>query len=509
MEGSKRKRAFAQRLCKFLKVPSQRRSSSSTKNRTRSYSPLLALSSTNGITGQRPLKGFSYEHIAPQLPPGFDSHRLSNSSPKTRYVEPRQKRRQLMKVARRHLKNMPSALFKALFSRRVKPVDDLRFSKIVSNTCLAQFFRPLQDPREGARFSKDGDKEMVILDLSPQGGLNPFDGLYMPASKAYFARVSGNEYHIRAIALDEQLFGPWSPQPTWQLAKYFVLMGSHYRLLLMDHPATHYPGEIISKVTCNILPQGHLLYRLLRPFSKTERASAPTRMLASRREEMFTAFPIPCTDVQRLTAISFEGVPESYSYLPYRFGYVPKTASHYRSFLEDWFRHIHELVRRVVALIPADDPYVAAWADHIAPLLPGFPTAEQITEKGALARTVAAYLLSVSVRPSADRFSYTAIPLNEMPMRLRVPPPSLKIPKTVSLGKMVSREDYYRHQLCHAWLSQDTAQTGIKHIDFGFRNPALQEAASDFRQGMKALDRKWVGSQFPCSTQIKMTFEYF
>lgn len=51
----------------------------------------------------------------------------------------------------------------------------------------------------------------------------------------------------------------------WWLSRYFVLQGAIHRINLIDHVKVHFPSDAINAISKTVLPQWHLIHKLLMP----------------------------------------------------------------------------------------------------------------------------------------------------------------------------------------------------------------------------------------------------
>jgi hypothetical protein len=140
--------------------------------------------------------------------------------------------------------------------------------------------------------------------------------------------------------------------------------------------------------------------------------------------------------------------------------------------------------------------------------VPGFPTGEEVMKGDTLARVVATYICSVSVFHSGDHFSYAAIPPAAIPWRLRLPPPSIRVPDRIDPDQLVSPEDHFRHLLCHAMFFVPVVRRSLDEVRYEFSDPAARAAVEGLRTRLARLDAKWSGSGFPTSKQAACSVHY-
>lgn len=414
------------------------------------------------------------------------------------------------------LRLTPPFALRSLNGPRLLPVDDAELAAMLSRTSLAQFIRlGVSEPDRrsfGERIREDGS-EYATADFSFAPREHALPGVHV-AGTVTLLRREGGAYHLVAIRVDDRVFGP-GDGVAWQLARFFVLQGAHTRLVLVTHPSLHFPADVINAVTRSVLPPGHLLHRLLLPHTMftlgLNKAVIHHRrsVLLNCQQEIYAPLAYDAKGIIELVAAGRNGVAGSPSYEPYRFGgelfgnHVP-----YGQFREDWFDVYLEFAGEALRALPADDPHVVAWADHIHRWVPGFPGGAAVLHGDTLARAVATYICSVSVFHSGDHHSYGAIPPAAIPWRLRVHPPSRQVPERVELDDLVTPEDHFRHLLCHAMFFVPVVRRSLDEVLYEFSERSAVRAAAGLRAAARQLDDKWRGSGFPTSVEIACSVQY-
>ena len=88
---------------------------------------------------------------------------------------------------------------------------------------------------------------------------------------------------------------------------------------------------------------------------------------------------------------------------------------------------------------------------------------------------------------AADHETLHNMPTDEIPFRLRVPPPSRDMPP-YALNQLNNRWDIF-----HAWLTdtlfyQPHNKSWLKDVDYGFTEPELQRLNERFRGDLRATE---------------------
>lgn len=435
------------------------------------------------------------------------------------HIDRKDKHDHLRKNATRYLGQVvrltPRFAARALGGPRLLTLDDSALANALTNTSLGQFVTA--DPSE-AELSLFGDRVLpqakhAIVDLSFVPAEHALPGVHV-AGSIVLLRREANEYRLVAIRIGDRVFGP-SDGAAWQLARYFVIQGAHTRLVLVAHPSLHFPADSINAITRSVLPANHILYRLLEPHTVftlgLNKAVIHHRrsVLLNCQQEIYTPLAYDAKGIIELAAAGRNGVPGSLRYTPYRFG-NERFGDHvvYGRYRNEWYEVYHRFASELLRRLPARDPHVVAWADHIHRWVPGFPSGAEIMQADTLARTVATYICSVSVFHSGDHFSYAAIPPAAIPWRLRAPPPSIRVPDRIDPNQLVTPEDHFRHLLCHSMFFIPVVRRSLAEVRYGFSEPTSRAAVEGLRSEMAALDAKWQGSGFPTSKQAACSVHY-
>ena len=232
-------------------------------------------------------------------------------------------------------------------------------------------------------------------------------------------------------------------------------------------------------------------------------------VLLNCQQEIYTPLAYDAKGIIELAAAGRNGVAGSRRYVPYRFGdelFGEHVA--YGRYRNEWHDVYQRYAAEVLRRVPAHDPHVVAWADHIHRFVPGFPSGAEITKGDTLSRAVATYICSVSVFHSGDHFSYAAIPPAAIPWRLRLPSPAMKIPHRIDPNELVTPEDHFRHLLCHSMFFVPVVRRSLAQVRYDFSDPAARAAVQGLKTNVAKLDAKWQGSGFPTSKQSACSIHY-
>ncbi|MFT3768340.1 MAG: hypothetical protein QM820_23060 [Minicystis sp.] len=414
----------------------------------------------------------------------------------------------------------PAAAARALRGPRLSPLTDDAFVRMFTETSFGQFLRHDVEDHDRAVFAAVMGSDAATdcwatLDFSfcPTEHLLP--GLHAAPTVTLLERLAPDRYRAAAIRVGDAVFTPGAGS-AWALARYFVLQGAQCRLVSSTHPRLHFGVDPINAVTRTVLPEGHVVRRLLAPHMRftlgLHEAVIHHRRspIHNSQREVYTPFPFRTEGMHAQVAVGRHGWPGRRAYPAYRFDdglfglHVP-----YGRFRRDWLDLVQRYVEEVIAGASADDDALRAWADHIAAWVPGFPGGAEIHDDGVLARALARYICTVTVFHTADHHSYANLPLETIPFRLRVAPPDrAPPPATLDLDALVLPEDFYRHALSHGMFYAPVILEALRHVRPSFVETSRQAALARAKRAMDVLDARWQGSSFPSSREIGASLHY-
>lgn len=410
----------------------------------------------------------------------------------------------------------PLAAARARLGPRLQPLDDATFTALINETSLSQFICRRLDPVDGRTFATllTGGAEYAKIDTSAVNPEHLLPDLYAARAVVLLRREAGQGFLPVAIHIGGRLLQP-SDGPAWELARYFVLQGLQYLLVVVFHPRLHFPGDAIRALSRSLLPQGHVLYRVLDPFlDLTLGLHAAViyhrrSVLHNSQRELYTPFPWTTEGIHAGVSAGRRGIPGNSAYEAYRFGESwmdPDLA--YGRYRRDWHQTLTAFAAQVLRGVEPGDPWVARWAHEIHRFLPSFPDAGAIFAPGALAEAVGRFLVEGSVFHTADHHSLAAIPLTQIPWRLRRPPLAEGESAPLDLAALVRPEDHFRHLLFHPLFVVPAVLRSLRELRFPFGDGELREEVSALRKAMDELDQRWEGSPFPGSRHIATSPQY-
>ena len=414
----------------------------------------------------------------------------------------------------------PRAAWESKLGNRVEVPEDPHFAHLLSNTLFAQLLSRTLSPRDRTAFqailSASPSAEFRTIDCSAIEDRPTLPGIFAPGTVVLLEKTAHRVFTPRAIRVRDRVFVP-DGGAGWHLAKLYTMQALSIQIVGIRHVCRHFPVDVINAVSQTLLPAGHVLAHLLRPHTD-HTLGLHVGVIHHRRSsifnsqrELYTPFPFPDDQMVDNVALGLHGDAQHPAHEPYTFGseHLDRDTL-YGCFFDDWRRHFETFVSAAVATIPDHDPHVRAWADAIAPWLPGFPDGTAIADRSRLVDAITTYMVSVSVYHTGDHFSFAGIPTRFRPWRVRHAPlsPGEPEPDHLDIPALVSPEDHFRHVLCNAMFFEPVVRSNLANARYGFARPGLSSAESAFRAGFADLDHRWGPHGFARSWQVACGVQY-
>ena len=415
------------------------------------------------------------------------------------------------------LLTLPANMRRAASRNRLGELDDAQFASILQDTTYAQFIRSGLDPADIQAFrhllKRDAD-DYYKIDFSIFEDMDPIDASMPQAgSVTLLERDSAGRFWPLAIQVGGEVLEPHHDF-AWEIARYLVLHHAATQSIVIWHPRLHFPCDTVHAVTLSILPDGHPIKRLMLPHTPLTLGLHQAVMHNQRsvfhnnQREVFTPFAYTTASLHRAAARARAGIPGNRGYPAYRWG-EDMIGDHvsYGSYRQSWADAFYGLCEGALAGVSRHDRHVAAWADHIASFITGFPDGSMILRGDNLVKAVSTWMRGVSTFHTADHYSIANIPLKWVPLRLRTPLPTPGMPR-VERRKLLTREDRLRHGMAHELFIRPTVVYRLSDVRYGL--PAGRPAAGEerFYREVAAIDEAWAGSGYPTSAEIGASIHY-
>lgn len=395
-------------------------------------------------------------------------------------------------------------------------IRDPVFAGLFNDRLFSKFLNPTLDERDRHLFQDYlyYPGTLFKVDFAPLGDAPLLPGYYAAPSVTLFGRSGEGVLYPLAIHLNGLTLEPTDGH-AWELAKYFVLNGAACMTITGVHALLHFPMDSVNAVTKSALPSGHLLSQILSPHLRftlmLDRTvlEHPRSLLDNDQRATYTPFAATADGVRGLIRDAYRGLPGNSSYPAYRFPRRPPLIpSAFGSHLQAYYACILEFTRQVLAHLPEGDPDVTTWANHLHQWLPGFPDGEEIWEGDSLAESAAFILCDVSVMHAADHYDLAQIPLNMVPLRLRIPPPTSKDAPPFDRRQLVTHDDTFRHAMAHELFVRPHTLTRLGSVDYRFTDMDLYRLNCQFLSDLMDLDTRLSGSGFIPLEHVACSIQY-
>ncbi len=380
----------------------------------------------------------------------------------------------------------------------VGAVDDAELVRIAWETPMSRMLNPTLDPMDRDRFAAvlpevSARGRPHKIDTSHLAGYHPPPGIFVEPTVALFA-IGDREVTAHAIFVNGRVFRPGQGE-SWARARCFFLQGCGLSLVAGFHPSLHFPMDSVIAVSREVLPEAHPVARLVEAHSYLQLpldygVQWNERSVANNHQrEIYTPYPVSGDEFFEGTATCYSGIDGNSSYPGYAYPLgPPEFPGAYCRFLSSYHHVILDFCRRVVAGVAPGDPDIAAWGAALHGFLPGFPEADALRDGETLARALAGFVHTVSVWHSAEHHAYSLEPVYKMPHRLRVPPPTGDDPP-VPAEYWTRPTDIFRQEMARQMFYEAHTVRGMLQAEYGFTEPALVGAVSEFHEALRQCDR--------------------
>lgn len=467
---------------------------------------------------------FLYDRKGPWPQPS-PSHPFGEA-PAVVHIPKNEKRTWFWNIGFRYIRNIlfywPKALLKAWKNPTWELLDDEVFCDQIYTTPLAKFLNPKLDDSVKEIFKaqleeKDSDSTYFVADFSCMQNVIPFKGLYVASTLVLMSKPNQeSRLNLHAIYIKEtQLLLLPTDGDAWFLAKNYAMMGATYRILLSTHPILHFPFDTVNAITKTSLPIDNTVFKLLFPHfqftltlndSVLESKSSP---VYNDQKYPFTGFTGPQEGLLTLLESGYAGIEGNSSYPKFEWDVYPtKVYSDYQVYLLEYYQVFKRFTDGVVKNIPEremEDIY--NWANYISQWLPGFPNGEKIKEGDMLSGCLAKIMWDLSVAHATDHHSYGTIPINRLPLRMRVPPPSRK-DDTFNPKDQANWKDVFKYALEWKLFFNDYTVTRLIDVNYKFDSVELQKLQANFLQELEIVDANMPVKRYMDLKNISVSIQF-
>lgn len=457
------------------------------------------------LTQSLPKEDYLYERKGPWPQPSPE-HPLGEA-PAVVHLPKSEKRSWFWHIGIRYLKDMftywPSALYYAIKNKGVKEVSDETFDNYLTIEAYSKFLIPHIDGEKAKIFDdflkEDQGAKWYILDLSLMQYVKPYEGMYACKTVVLIKQEKGRKT-AKAIYLepnegeDAVVLDP-NDGNAWALAKSFVLQGATYKLVLSEHALLHFPFDSINAISKTALPKNSILLQLLLPHLDYTLAldnavlTSPTSPLENKEYLPYSGFVGEPDGLRELVVAAYKGIEGNSYYKPYEWTLEPrKIYSPYGEFLDIYYKKFVDYVEKVVDCIPDEEyRHIKLWAKYIQQWFPNFPDEEEIEDTTKLVKAVSKIMWDVSIAHAADHYSYSELPSEELPLRIRIKPPSSEMIGDVDFKEGMTVLDLFKYRMERKIFFKPTNVSYLKNVRYNFKETGYDKKVISYLESLNDI----------------------
>ena len=137
----------------------------------------------------------------------------------------------------------------------------------------------------------------------------------------------------------------------------------------------------------------------------------------------------------------------------------------------------------------------------------GISKCGKIKEGDLLSGCLAKIMWDLSVAHSTDHHSYGTIPINRLPLRMRVPPPSRK-DDTFNPKDQAKWKDVFKYALEWKLFFTDHTVTRLVDVDYKFDSVELQKLQANFLQELEIVDANMPVKRYMDLKNISVSIQF-
>lgn len=419
-------------------------------------------------------------------------------------------------VVSRYIKTIKKEIFDfRSYSNEYIPMSDEEFVELFQNSLYSRFVNFELDEVDEQIFSQyiSKDKSYCKVDFAHLDAMESLEKFYYCSTITLFERRE-NSLVLVAVKINDIIVCPG--EIDWEITKLFVLQGAVLSVLICDHPKHHFPMDAINGVTKSILPDGHILKRLLSPHMYMQLPLNFAVLYVNKsvahndQNEIYTPFPCSKNGFIESLRASYQGIEGNSSYKSYSYPRGPEAvAFSYGKFLENYWWQIYHFVAQFLQDVEVGDQDISLWAKECAHFIPGFPGEHEIWSADTLIRAVTVYIYTVSVAHSCDHYDYAKHSIQKMPLRIRIAPPSsLRRNIDFSSKTVFTRFDIFRHSMAMKMYFEPTLLVGLMEASYETETYAEKKAVVNFKKSLLESERSFSGKSFIPLREIACSIQY-
>jgi hypothetical protein len=404
----------------------------------------------------------------------------------------------------------------ARFARRhphPRYVDDAELLRLCFETALQRLLCPTLDPVDLAAFEGllDRPGRYYKLDASPLAVARALPGMYVAPTVTLLHEAPDGARRVVATRVHAMTLTAADGE-AWRRARYFVAYALSMIMVSVPHVPMHFGHEVAWPLLRRALPATHPWRQLLAPhfrftlplsFGALYSGASVTRQ---RPWRLYSPFAMDEESVLRLFEVGCTGLEGNSAYPRYRFPlHGPAFVGDYGAFHRAYHAAFVDFASRFVAACPPDDA-VRGWCSEVAALVPGFPDGD--APALLLAKALGALLWNVTIGHAADHHSFGAQPIERLPQRLRVPPPTSRDAAPVPDDAWGTPLDMARLYLCWKMFYADSPASTLMTTRYDFARGDLQVLAARHLDALREVERTLAVRRFIPLDAVSASIQY-
>ncbi len=375
-------------------------------------------------------------------------------------------------------------------------------------------------------------REYWKVDYSLLEGVDLFPEMVLEPCVIYFVRT---ETKISPVLIRLRKVGILPPQSqlqprknseffwvqnrsAWETAKQLSLQSGAVHLIASMHPVVHFPVDSINAITKAVLPEGHPLRELLLPHCYMQLPLNFAVLYIDRsvahnhQREIYSALPTKRSGFFELMKRGYSGYQGKAAFpkFMYRAG-PPEIPTPYGEFLRAYYPPILRFAKTVCNTLDPHDESVKRWMKELHSVLPGFPALQDESaalDLGLVAEVAASFIHNCAVVHSADHHCYAKLPLDQVPLRMRVGEKEIRESEHRPIGQKIRKSDLFRHRMAWKMYFRPTNLKLFKDVKYAFHDENSQKAYLDFMQELRNVDQAWDGEKYIHLDEMACSIQY-
>jgi len=451
----------------------------------------------------------------------------------------------LKQVVARYVSTLKSDWIDALvFAHRrgkLREMSDARFAEVFLTSPMGKSLTPVleaDDQEFLSLFALENQIQGSVwkVDFSLVEGIELLPQMSLEPTVAYFLR-EGHSSRMKPLAIRVRQAGflPTSSRSdqgeqgdkyqlirsraAWVTAKQMTLQAAAVTLIASAHPVVHFPMDAINAITKTVLAVGHPLREMLLPHCYMQLPLNFAVLYIDRsvahnhQREIYSAFPTTRRGFFELMKRGYSGYQGRPTFPHYQFKLgSPSIPTPYGDFLNQYYQPILNFARTVCSGLDSRDAEVRRWWESLYRVLPGVPSpplADEPLDLEQVAQIAATFVHNCAVVHSADHHCYAKLPIDQVPLRMRVGADDMISSGGFVLPKeKIRKSDLFRHRMAWKMYFRPTTIRALPDVDYAFSDPLHRDAARKFHADLRQLDRSLDGEKYIHLSQIASSIQY-